>query len=106
MERSPDRELARMKGYQPIFRSLFTQFIQAGSGFPGRGARRVVARAASLAAITLPALGALSGTAQAQSVFTDLRLRHVMPTVPWVGGSDANIDISSDRFTDVYVQTG
>jgi hypothetical protein len=89
-----------------MFRSLFTELSQAGSGFPGRGARRAAARAATLAVLTMLALGALSGTARAESVFTDLRLNHVMQSVPWVGGGDADITFESDRFTDVSVQTG
>jgi hypothetical protein len=90
-----------------MFRSLFTNFTYAGSGCPGRGARRAMARAATLAAITLLALGTLSGTAQAQSVFNaNLRLKHIMPTVPWVGGGDADVYTKSGRYTDVSVQTG
>jgi hypothetical protein len=89
-----------------MLHSLFAQFRPAGSGFPGRAARRAMARAASLAAVTLVALGTLSGTAQAQSVFADLRVNDFMTTVPWVGGGDADVYTKSGRYTDVLVQTG
>ena len=48
-----------------MFHSLFTQ---AGVCFSGATARRFVARAASLAALTALMLGTLSGTAMAQVV--------------------------------------
>jgi hypothetical protein len=89
-----------------MFRSLFTQFTPAGSGFPGQAARRAMARAASLAAITLLALGTLPGTALAQSVYTDLPTDIVMSTVPWVGGGDADVTTKSGRATDVSVGAG
>jgi hypothetical protein len=54
-------------------RSMFTGFTHAGSGLPGRAARRAVTRAASLAAITLLMLGTLSGPAVAQATNTPLR---------------------------------
>jgi hypothetical protein len=92
-----------------MFRSLFTNFTHAGSGFPGRRARRAMARAASLAAITLVALGTLSGTARAESVFTDLTYYYDTQgrgNVPWVGGGDAEVNTKTGRFTDVFVRTG
>jgi len=89
-----------------MFHSLFAQCMPAGSGFPGRPARRAMARAATLAAITVLALGTLSGTAQAQSVFTDLPTDLVMSTVPWVGGGDADVYTKSGRATDVSVGAG
>jgi hypothetical protein len=51
-----------------MFRLRFTEISHAGSGCPGRGARRAMARAASLAAITVLTLGTLSGPAGAQVV--------------------------------------
>jgi hypothetical protein len=51
-----------------MFRSRFTNFTHAGSGFPGRAARRSWTQAASLAAITVLMLGTLSGPAVAQVV--------------------------------------
>jgi hypothetical protein len=63
-----------MKGYNPMFRSLFTNFTYAGSGCPGRAARRFVTQAASLAAITVLMLGTLSGPAVAQATNTPLRV--------------------------------
>jgi hypothetical protein len=89
-----------------MFRSLFTELSQAGSGFPGRGARRAMARAAGLAAITVLMLGTLSGTAQAQSVFTDLTQSFYTTNIYWQGGGDAEVNTKSGRFTDVFVQTG
>jgi hypothetical protein len=65
-----------------------------------------MARAASLAAITVLALGTLSGTAQAQSVFADLRVYDFMPTVPHYSGGDAEVNSKSGRTTYVSVQTG
>jgi hypothetical protein len=50
-----------------MFRSRFTNFTYAGSGFPG-GAARSWTQAASLAAITVLMLGTLSGPATAQIV--------------------------------------
>jgi hypothetical protein len=88
-----------------MFRSLFTELSQAGSGFPGRGARRAMARAAGLAAITVLMLGTLSGTAQAQSVFTDLTQSFYMTNIYWQGGGDAEVNTKSGRFTDVFVTT-
>jgi hypothetical protein len=98
--------MTRMKGYHTMLRTLFTQFTPAGSGFAGRAVRRAVARAASLAAITVLAIGTLSGTAQAQSIFADLRVNHFMATVPKVSGGDADVYSKSGRYTDVLVQTG
>jgi hypothetical protein len=57
-----------MKGSNPMFRSRFTNFTYAGSGFPGGAARRSLTRAASLAAITVLMLGTVSGPAVAQIV--------------------------------------
>ena len=88
-----------------MFRSLFIVNSHAGSGFPGRGARRAMARAASLAAITVLMLGTLSGTAQAQSVFTDLTQSFYTTNIYWQGGGDAEVNTKSGRFTDVIVQT-
>jgi hypothetical protein len=56
-----------------MFRSPFTNFTYAGSGCPGRAARRAAARAASLAAISLLMLGTRSGPAVAQVTNTPLR---------------------------------
>jgi hypothetical protein len=50
-----------------MFRSRFTNFTHAGSGFPGGAARRSLTQAASLAAITVLMLGTLSGPAVAQA---------------------------------------
>jgi hypothetical protein len=88
-----------------MFRTLFTVNSHAGSGCPGRGARRAMARAATLAAITVLALGTLSGTAQAQSVFTDLTQSFYTTNIYWQGGGDAEVNTKSGRFTDVIVQT-
>jgi hypothetical protein len=88
-----------------MFRSLFTVNSHAGSGFPGRGARRAMARAAGLAAITVLMLGTLSGTAQAQSVFTDLTQSFYTTNIYWQGGGDAEVNTKSGRFTDVFVTT-
>jgi hypothetical protein len=94
-----------------MFRSLFTNFTHAGSGFPGRGrgGRRAMARAASLAAITLVALGTLSSTAQAESVITNLTYYYDTQgrgNVPWVGGGDADVYSKVGRYTVVAVRTG
>jgi hypothetical protein len=90
-----------------MFRSLFTQFTRPGSGCPGRGARRAMARAASLAAITVLALGTLSGPAEAQQTrFTDLPAYASMATVHYWSGGDADVNTQPGRFTDVTVQTG
>jgi hypothetical protein len=90
-----------------MFRLRFTEISHAGSGFPRRGARRAMARAATLAAITVLALGTLSGTAAAQQTrFTDLSAYCYMHTVPYVSGGDADINTQPGRFTDVTVQTG
>jgi hypothetical protein len=51
-----------------MFRSRFTNFTHAGSGCPGRAARRSWTQAASLAAITVLMLGTVSGPAVAQMV--------------------------------------
>jgi hypothetical protein len=51
-----------------MFRSRFTNFTYAGSGFPGGAARRSWTQAASLAAITVLMLGTVSGPATAQIV--------------------------------------
>jgi hypothetical protein len=52
---------------------VHSRFTHAGSGFPGRAARRAMARAATLAAITVLALGTLSGPAVAQATNKPLR---------------------------------
>jgi hypothetical protein len=90
-----------------MLRSLFSKISPARSGFAGRGrgGRRAMARAASLAAITMLALGTLSGTAQAQSVFTDLTQSFYTTNIYWVGGGDAEVNTKSGRFTDVIVTT-
>jgi hypothetical protein len=63
-------------------------------------------RAAGLVSSTLLALGTLSGTAQAQSIFYDLRVNHYIGSVPHVSGGDADVYTKSGRYTDVWVQAG
>jgi hypothetical protein len=92
-----------MKGATLMLRSLFTY---AGSGFLGRAARRAAARAATLAAITVLALGTLSGTAEAQPIYTDLTTDLYMQSVPWVGGGDADVYTKSGRYTNVFLSAG
>jgi hypothetical protein len=89
-----------------MFRSSLTGLTQTGSGFVGRAARRAVARAATLAAITALALGTLSGTAEAQSVFTELTPSFYMTNIFHVSGGDADVYSKSGRYTDVIVSTG
>src|SRR5262249_24450408 len=88
-----------------MYRSLFSELSHAGSGFLGRGARGAMARAAGLAAITVLMLGTLSGTASAQSVFTDLTQSFYTTNIYCGGGGDAEVNTKSGRFTDVIVQT-
>jgi hypothetical protein len=50
-----------------MFRSPLTNFTYAGSGFPGRAARRSLTQATGLAAITVLMLGTLPSAAMAQA---------------------------------------
>lgn len=88
-----------------MFRSLFTQSTQAGSGFPGRGARRAMARMATLAAITVLAIGTLSGTAQAETWDFSLTHYYSSGAIPHAGGGDAEVNSKVGRSTDVFVAT-
>jgi hypothetical protein len=65
-----------------------------------------MARAATLAAITVLALGTLSGTAQAQETW-QFNLTHYYSTgpVPRYSGGDADVYSKTGRFTDVAVIT-
>jgi hypothetical protein len=86
-----------------MFRLLFTDIALRAVDCPGRAVRRAVARAASLAAVTLLSLGTLSGTAQAQYTYYLRVPCSIRPE--YRSGGDADVTSKSGRYTDVVVRT-